>query len=333
MMRRKRIVLNDPEGSQAIIHTQFFIPEGLKRFDNWVLWRTEEHSGRLTKVPYSACYNGKASSTNPSTWTDFDSARITYREHINHYKGIGFVISLDTGVIFIDIDDCIKEDGTLDNRAIDILNTLGITFCEVSQSGSGLHLFAIGTIPKSFKNPHNGIEMYNCARYCAITGNALFPVELCSDQTTIEAIYEKYKTPDRIKKADSGTNVRTHVSSYSDLEIIRKCMKSSRSGELFSRLYRGEYEMYARKGESGHHIADFVLCSILAFWTNRNKDQIDRIFRTSGLVRDKWTDREDYRENTLDLACDSLRLSVNEYIQEKIEEEYRLYEDCFLQDW
>ena len=36
---------------------------------------------------------------------------------------------------------------------------------------------------------------------------------------------------------------------------------------------------------------------MLAFWTGRDPDRIDRIFRSSGLYREKW-DRDDYRDRT-----------------------------------
>lgn len=40
---------------------------------------------------------------------------------------------------------------------------------------------------------------------------------------------------------------------------------------------------------------------MLAFWCGGDTDQMDRLFRESGLMREKW-DREDYRTATLDKA-------------------------------
>src|SRR5699024_5457550 len=34
--------------------------------------------------------------------------------------------------------------------------------------------------------------------------------------------------------------------------------------------------------------ADLALCNHLAFWTGKNPDQMDEIFRQSELMRDKW---------------------------------------------
>ena len=41
-------------------------------------------------------------------------------------------------------------------------------------------------------------------------------------------------------------------------------------------------------GYSSQSEADMALCSHLAFWTEKDPAQIDRLFRQSGLMRDKW---------------------------------------------
>lgn len=40
--------------------------------------------------------------------------------------------------------------------------------------------------------------------------------------------------------------------------------------------------------EGDQNRADMALCDMLAYWTGKNAGQMDRIFRTSGLMRDKW---------------------------------------------
>ncbi len=54
-------------------------------------------------------------------------------------------------------------------------------------------------------------------------------------------------------------------------------------------------------GYPTHSEADQALCNILAFYTT-SKEQIDGIFRRSRLYRDKWDQREDYRESTIGKA-------------------------------
>lgn len=68
----------------------------------------------------------------------------------------------------------------------------------------------------------------------------------------------------------------------SDMELIDKAAAAS-NGELFRRLMSGDITGYA-----SHSEADLALCNILAFFARGDTEQIDRIFRTSGLMRDKW---------------------------------------------
>ncbi len=41
---------------------------------------------------------------------------------------------------------------------------------------------------------------------------------------------------------------------------------------------------------------------MLAFWTGRDPERIDRLFRASGLCREQWAEREDYRQRTIAAA-------------------------------
>lgn len=68
--------------------------------------------------------------------------------------------------------------------------------------------------------------------------------------------------------------------------------------EKAARLLDGDWvDDYPSQSE-----ADLALCSKLSFYCGRDPDQVDRIFRDSLLMREKW-DREDYRLNTLARAC------------------------------
>ena len=66
-----------------------------------------------------------------------------------------------------------------------------------------------------------------------------------------------------------------------DDQIITKCQQA-KNADKFQALYNGDITGYPSQSE-----ADLALCSILAFNT-RNYAQIDRLFRHSGLYRDKW---------------------------------------------
>ena len=120
--------------------------------ENWILWKLEPVNGRLSKIPYSARYNGKASTADRSSWTDFRRAKALL-DSSTAFNGLGFVFSKEDGFVFIDIDHCI-EDGEISETGRDILSHFQNSYIEVSQSGAGIHIISRGTIPKAMKRAH-----------------------------------------------------------------------------------------------------------------------------------------------------------------------------------
>lgn len=72
-----------------------------------------------------------------------------------------------------------------------------------------------------------------------------------------------------------------------DFAVIQKAERS-KDGRKFKALMNGMTADY----EDDWPKAAMALLCILAFWTRKNKAQMERIFRTSGLMRDEW-DRMD----------------------------------------
>jgi uncharacterized protein (DUF927 family) len=81
-----------------------------------------------------------------------------------------------------------------------------------------------------------------------------------------------------------------------DNEILEKAGRA-KNGYLFRRLWSGDW----KKSYSSQSEADQALCALLAFWTDNDPGRIDRLFRQSGLYREKW-EREDYRQRTIAAA-------------------------------
>ena len=70
-------------------------------------------------------------------------------------------------------------------------------------------------------------------------------------------------------------------------------------------MFDGDWEALNYPSQSE---ADLAFCNILAFWTGKDKEQMDRIFRMSGLYRDKWDRRQGgttYGNATLDTAVNN----------------------------
>ncbi|MBV5330331.1 MAG: hypothetical protein JZU65_22325 [Chlorobium sp.] len=65
------------------------------------------------------------------------------------------------------------------------------------------------------------------------------------------------------------------------LEMIERGRGSEKFKKLF---YEGDLSDY----DNDHSAADLSLCNTLAFYTQKNPEQMDRLFRRSKLIRTKW---------------------------------------------
>ena len=101
-----------------MMQTTKYLPKGLKDRKIWVLWKLEERNGKRTKVPYSALYKGRASSTDSTTWGTYSEAESKLSSGL--FNGLGVVISDGSGLVFVDVDHCVN-DGKFDERGKDVL--------------------------------------------------------------------------------------------------------------------------------------------------------------------------------------------------------------------
>lgn len=265
------------------------IPTELRRLNRWVCWTMEERKGKPTKVPKNPKTGGNAMPNNPDTWGSFKQSVDMAKK--SNFPGIGFMFNGD-GIIGVDIDGCRdKETGELTEEAIDIINTLD-SYTEVSASGKGIHIICKGQLPEG-KRRHKSVEMYETLRYFIMTGDIVDDHDSIQERTEqLAVVHEKYLNVS--KKASSDTKNSKTVHEYvnnvhefvTDDDIIEKAI-SAKNGNLFATLMDGSWAgSYNSQSE-----ADIALCNMLAFWTGRDAEKMDHIFRRSGLFRDKWDER------------------------------------------
>ena len=169
-------------------------PQTLKQLRRWILWRLETRDGAQTKVPYRI--DGvRASITNPNDWTDFETACRAFDPA--RYNGLGFVLTKEDGIVCIDLDGCIGDDGKICDEALSIVNLLN-SWTEVSQSGKGLHIFVRGTKPtdkcRATPREFKSLEIYDSDRYIALTGNHLpnTPLEIIELHGSLKSLCDLY---------------------------------------------------------------------------------------------------------------------------------------------
>jgi len=270
------------------------IPMELRQEPRWVCWCLEERGGRRTKVPKDAKNGQNASSTDPRTWSTFDVAAAAALGP-GRYAGVGFVFGPDHAYTGLDLDHVLAADGTVAERYRWIVEEAA-TYTEVSPSGDGLHLFFRGRKPegalKCRKNQEEGrvVEMYDHDRFFTVTGNAYTgvtpapPVEVRENPDLIARAYETFIDPKaKEKRAQAALGPAQGVTGLDDDELIRR-MLDSRNGQQIRELMDGSTASYGGDDSA----ADLALCNHLAFWCAGDLSQMDRIFRRSGLMRDKW---------------------------------------------
>lgn len=268
------------------------VPAVLQEAAQWVCWRLEDRDGRPTKVPLDPVTGNYASVAEPATWRSFETAVAQYRR-ASDVAGIGFVFTADDPYVGVDIDDCREPaTGDLKDRAAEIIQRLA-SYTEVSPSGTGVHIIVRGAVPAG-GNRHGDVEMYDRDRYFTVTGDRVPDASTSVEERgeKLRAIHAEYIGSAEAETATVAPDERPAVQ-LSDAELVAKAMNAA-NGDKFQRLWHGD-----TSGYPSHSEADQALCNLLAFWTGGDPHRIERLFGQSGLVRDKWRDRPDYRERTI----------------------------------
>jgi putative DNA primase/helicase len=283
------------------------VPEALRCLPQWVGYRLVDRDGRMTKVPVSTG-GGFARVNAPATWSDFDAALQLVRN--GQAEGLGFMLADEGDIVGIDLDHCVTpETGEIDPWARAIVERFDV-YTEVSPSGTGLHLWMLGSIPRNAKlsKPH-GIEVYGEARYLTVTGRCLRnPGQMREPGAVLASWYaETFPLPD----TTLGLGPFNRSPAMDDEEIIRLA-SNAKNGDTFQRLWKGDISQHGDDPSA----ADAALVALLAFYT-QDEDQLDRLFRRSGLNRPKWEQRADYRERTITFVLSGLRAAYGDRTIEK----------------
>lgn len=279
----------------------------LKKEKRWVLWALESVGGRQTKVPYTI--RGKrASSTNPEDWSTYKEAKAALH---NFGSGIGVVFTPDQSLLGIDIDHVLtnkKLSGEESDRIKTLLATAN-TYTEISPSGSGLHIyFRLSSALKLTANRHAPFEAYTDGRFFTFTEKSFQkakPIRTITSQeaeallTTIGYPWSKSSTPQQ--SATTLAPVPKHV--FTDADLLAKMFRS-KNGDAILALYDGDASAYKKDFSR----ADAALLNHLAFWSQKDSAQMERIWLASPLgKRAKTQKRADYRLRSIQAAIASCK--------------------------
>lgn len=288
------------------------VPADWPALRQWVVWRLEGREGRWTKVPINPHTGGMASTTNPESWGTLSEAFAWHDAHPESH-GVGIVLTKGWGVVGVDLDHCVDGEGSIAAWATKVITGLP-TYAEISPSGTGVKLLAAGPpLPKGTRNanypvPGSAVEMYSDARYFTVTGDRLpaAPRAVVDCTAKLQQLYKelesrpkKDKPRSRVEPRGNTPHVSESAAKFTDDELLDRARRAA-NGEKFVALWEGRWnDSFGSQSE-----ADLALCSMLAFYTGADAARIDRLFRRSGLCREKWEIRKDYRETTIAKALE-----------------------------
>ena len=275
------------------------VPDEMKARPNWVVVKTwwNAEKGKYNKRPVN-CNSDKgeyAESDNPETWTTFDNAL----KYLKEKGGTTIAYALDgkDNVSCIDLDHCYDENGQPSALAKEVLSKCGKTYVEKSVSGNGLHIFGktSGMDIRTFSKDGD-LEFYQKEHFIAMTGDGSGYSRLESFDTPEmkELLSRKCEKREEWKGVCKGVN---GLSTMTDRDVVEKA-SNAKNGDKFKRLYAGE------DLQNNHSNSDMSLMNLLAYWCNGDKEQMLRIFATSGLFRPNKS--PDYYEGTAIKALRSM---------------------------
>ena len=295
------------------------IPISLKVLRRWAVWI---RSADCRKIPY-VCPGGRlqvnrdgeykrAKSNDPQTWHTFQEA-VQCMEDYPRVAGLSF--ALGDGYIGFDFDNVRDlNTGLFHPHARDWILCVG-GYCEVSDSQQGAKSITRGVLSREFLAtaetgrqfkgiPDTGmaVEVYHTRRFFSLTGLRLKGFdEIDENQEGVDTVckilldIKSQRDVEKHPNAGRKNSVKEQSLPLSDEAVLAK-IRASRQAHKFNALWRGDLTGYDSPSE-----ADMALISILKFWCD--DEQLERLFSQSELGnRDKWVDRSDYRERTIQNA-------------------------------
>ena len=308
-------------------------------YAQFILWKPvprNDGTGKVDKFPVNAHTGGVADAHNPAIWLTHD---VAFAAAAGRGLFVGFVFTLFDPFFFFDVDDCLESTGEWSAWANYLLSTFDGAAVEISQSGKGLHIFGTGQAPADHsckaKDEYGSpipFDLYTSSRFAALTGDGAMGDISTEHTVALQTISATYLKPDALVANAEWTDgpCEDYRGPQDDDELIVRMLRSRSMAAAMgnratvSELWAadadvlGEHYPHDQGLEAfDHSDADQALCQHLAFWTGKDCERMDRLFRQSALCRDKWLNREGYRRSTILLAVSRCKDAYNSGKSEK----------------
>jgi hypothetical protein len=187
------------------------IPDQLKERKQWLPWAYFEGDKRSVTAAGTL-----AKWSDPGCRMTFEEAMSAYlnsfeepfASEIGTFDGLQFFFSEGDGLAAIDLDHCFDEGGQVETWAKKIIAQFAGTYIELSPSGSGCHIWCLGSPRDALKykkrwdmpktNKREGVDSFDSSHNCCLTVTGIAPSgldpigEIIDCQPALDAFREKY---------------------------------------------------------------------------------------------------------------------------------------------
>lgn len=290
------------------------IPADLRDRKQWVLWKYQLPKGKSkwTKVPHNAS-GILVDPTLASSWCSLEEAAEALA--IGGFDGVGFVVTDRDSFCGIDLDDAALSAGSPKEKVSELIRDFR-SYTERTPSGSGFRVWihgekppAVGCKRNNFDGEGTDIEVYDKVRFFTVTGDRITGsvAEIEERQQQLESLCARLWPTPKTESSPSTSPAVCNFPSVADDEDLLNRARAARNGGKFAALFdRGDTSAH----NNDRSAADQALCNHLAFWTGCDPERVDRLFRSSALMRDKWDSPRSsstYGKNTVDRAVANAR--------------------------
>jgi putative DNA primase/helicase len=224
--------------------------------EQWLTWKRTTDDRKVPRAPYTnpGQPDQYVNAQNADVWTDFETAH-TWAQKLNGHQLAFTIRDRDKHpgeeFVLIDYDDARDpKTGKLHPTVRDHLTIAG-SYADVSPSGTGVHILCRGELPDGVKTltdtlppnemfPEATIEVYDSARYVAMSGSHLIttPTDIRPNQAFLDQLVDEYATvvegtPDTLlEKPTKSKEELAAIDTTAEIEDIFDAIKQTRPSDI-----------------------------------------------------------------------------------------------------
>lgn len=281
------------------------IPPELKELPGAVWKAAPRPGGGYAKAPCNPVTGRKVGANDPKQWGTFSEALAAYKA--GGWDGIGVLLMQDYGLVGIDVDDAkMTTEANRDLKAVLAAYLKKGGYLERSPSGNGLRGFILGTLPVRGPRRVGKVEIYNNARFLTLTGAG--QGQILADQGLIDA-YCSAMGGGKPGAVSAPIPIGSTPELAANPAVVSQLTATMKAAE--PDLWAGKWAAsghYPSQSEADQAFANKIVRQAQAAGIVQAEmfSTVEQVFSASGLgQREKWTQREDYRQRTITKALSS----------------------------